>query len=321
MRANSDFFNSLEQEIREAEATDSERTDNMSNAADSHQEVLDLTREQEIDKATPEILAGFNTRQWNYITNRFKKKYIEKIIRRIPDKSSQHKFLDDIITAYVEQYREDYNEYPVLQPWMGEVEAKIDLGRYLQDPLPELEEHTDEAMMGLLRKYKSDMAQLREAMNKALDESEKDKVIEEQAEKLEEYKKNEGEIAELRKRNEELIAENERLKKGDDKPDDETVRRSHYCEFLLHFMEAGKGMKDKAAIGLFLQTATRPEKWLPTEIDDEIAHFHEREQFDAAALASVLAKGGINIQQLNMGNGTQGLLPSTLLPSTDNEKK
>ena len=129
-----------------------------------------------------------------------------------------------------------------------------------------------------------------------------------------------GDVESIRAENERLKKRIEELEKGMSKGcdighDDEAVWKSHYCEFLLHFIEIAQLMDDKNIIGLFLQTATRSEKWLPEEIDNAIIHLHDK-TFDKDALIRVLEKGGITINQLNMGNGTQG----SQLPSPEDNK-
>ena len=145
-------------------------------------------RERLIRKKTFEELKESDDNVWFYLTDDFKLEWIEKIVRRFSEKTQQQELIYQFYLSYNQKYHaeRDGNIYEPCAPFSkwSTFSGKVSAGGYLQDPLPELEEHTDEAMMNLLRKYKSDIAQLREALNNALEEDEKDRAIEEKVEEI-----------------------------------------------------------------------------------------------------------------------------------------
>ena len=223
--------------------------------------------------------------------------WIEKIVRRFPEKTQQQKLINQFYWSYNQKYHaeRDGNIYEPCAPFSKwcDFSGKVSAGGYLQDPLPELEEHTDEAMMNLLRKYKSDIAQLREALNNALEEDEKDRAIEEKVE----------EIKSLQAENERLRAENKTLQSEKSKSDDETVRRRYYCEFLLQQIEeANKAPADnKPKICLFLLSFTTNETWLPKEVKNGIKQIQNNEAIDLKTIVEAIKRHGFVKVENNFG--------------------
>lgn len=204
MKATIEFFNKLEQEIRsgctdqhpaEDVATETAQPQENHNIIENMQEEKKepedketQERERLIRKITFEELYESDDNAWSYLTDDFKLEWIEKIVRRFPEKTQQQKLINQFYWSYNQKHNTDingniYEPYDPFSEW-SVFSGKVSFGCYLQDPLPELEEHTDEAMMNLLRKYKSDIAQLREALNNALEEDEKDRAIEEKVEEI-----------------------------------------------------------------------------------------------------------------------------------------
>ena len=313
MRATIEFFDKLEQEIRsgctdqhpaEDVATETAQPQENHNIIENMQEEKKepedketQERERLIRKKTFEELKESDDNVWFYLTDNFKLEWIEKIVRRFPEKTQQQELIYQFYLSYNQKYHaeRDGNIYEPCDPFSEwcDFSGKVSAGGYLQDPFPELEEHTDEAMMNLLRKYKSDIAQLREALNNALEEDEKDRAIEEKVE----------EIKSLQAENERLRAENKTLQSEKSKLDDETVRRRYYCEFLLQQIEEANEApaENKPKICLFLLSFTANETWLPKEVKDGIKQIQKNEAIDLKTIVEAIKRRGIVIVENNFG--------------------